>query len=190
MDENLDGYRVTSLRGLIDTHSPEDLDNILSVFSCERDKDVESFLKHKAIVQEKKQISRTYLIFNARVRPELMAYFTVAISNMDVADLQCDDKIRKKMNINRGVAQNYLLGQLGKRDDAEKGLGTFAMAHALNRIREANLNVGCRVIRVDCRPSLVRYYKENGFIFARRNGNDGLCQMVRMLNPQPAETPS
>ena len=186
MDENLDGYRVTSLRGLIDTHSPEDLDNILSVFSCERDKDVESFLKHKAIVQEKKQISRTYLIFNARVRPELMAYFTVAISNMDVSDLQCDDKIRKKMNINKGVAQNYLLGQLGKRDDAEKGLGEFAIEQAADRILTANLNVGCRVIRVDCKTSLLKYYTDNGFVFARHNKDNDLMQMIRIIGTPAA----
>ena len=179
-------YDVTPLRILLSSYPEELVSKVLSGFSCKKDRDVESFLKEKAIVQEKKQISRTYLIFAVGTRPELMAYFTVAISNMDVSDLQCDDKIRKKMNINRGLAQNYLLGQLGKRDDAEKGLGEFAIEQAVDRILTANLNVGCRVIRVDCKTSLLKYYTENGFVFARHNKDNDLMQMIRIIGTPAA----
>ena len=183
-------YDVTPLRILLSSYPEESVAEMLSGFSCKKDRDVELFLKEKAIVQEKKHISRTYLIFAVGKRPKLMAYFTIAISNMDVSDLQCEDKIRKKMNINKGIAQNYLLGQLGKRDDAEKGLGEFAMAHALNRIKEANLNVGCRVLRVDCKPSLLRYYTDNGFIFARHNKDNDLMQMIRIIGAPAAQAHS
>jgi len=50
---------------------------MLSKFSCKRDVDVESFLKEKAVIQEKKHISRTYLIFSKEPK-ELVAYFTLA----------------------------------------------------------------------------------------------------------------
>ncbi|MCL1905040.1 MAG: hypothetical protein FWG19_02825 [Methanomassiliicoccaceae archaeon] len=179
-------YEVFPLRNILSTYPEKVVSEKLSRFSCERDRDVELFLKEKAIVQEKKHISRTYLIFTADTKTELMAYFTIAISNMDVADLQCEDKIRKKMNINKGVAQNYLLGQLGKRDDAEKGLGEFAIEQAVDRILTANLNVGCRVIRVDCKTSLLKYYTENGFVFARHNKDNDLMQMIRIIGTPAA----
>ena len=182
----ISSYEVFSLRRALSLHSEESVSKMLSGFSCKKDRDVELFLKEKAIVQEKKHISRTYLILTADTNAELMAYFTVAISNMDVSDLQCDDKIRKKMNINRGLAQNYLLGQLGKRDGAEKGLGEFAIEQAVDRILTANLNVGCRVIRVDCKTSLLKYYTENGFVFARHNKDNDLMQMIRIMGTPAA----
>ncbi|MCL2786708.1 MAG: hypothetical protein FWD81_05785, partial [Methanomassiliicoccaceae archaeon] len=157
----------------------------LSRFSCKRDADVESFLKEKAIVQEKKQISRTYLIFSTDLK-ELVAYFTVAISNMEVSDLQCSRSMEQKMNINKGTAQCYLLGQLGKCDNASEGLGKFAMEQAMDRIVNANLNVGCRLLRVDCRDVLKKYYENNGFTFARRNKDNDLIQMIRIMGAPPS----
>jgi len=168
---------------------PEELVSCkLSGFSCEKDKDVESFLKEKAIVQEKKHISRTYLVYSVD-QFEIMAYFTLAISNMDASGLQCSKGMEHKMNINRGSAQCYLLGELGKCDKAPKGLGKFAMDQAMDRILAANLNVGCRLLRVECKDALATYYEDNGFTFARRNKDNDLMQMVRIIGtlpPQPA----
>jgi len=161
---------------------------MLSKFSCKRDADVESFLKEKAIIHEKKNVSRTYLIFSKELK-ELVAYFTVAISNMDASSLECSKGMEHNMNIKKGFAQCYLLGQVGKCDKAPKGLGKFAIGHAVNRIMSANLNVGCRLMRVDCRNALRTYYEENGFTFARRNKDNDLMQMVRIigtLSPQSA----
>jgi hypothetical protein len=161
---------------------------MLSKFSCKRDADVESFLKEKAIIHEKKNVSRTYLIFMADPI-ELMAYFTLAISNMDASSLQCSKNMEQRMNIKRGSAQCYLLGQLGKCDKAPRGLGKFAMDQATDRVLAANLNVGCRLLRADCKGALTEYYKDNGFMFARCNEENGLMQMVRIigtLSPQSA----
>ena len=91
------------------------------------------------------------------------------------------------MNINKGTAQCYLLGQLGKCDDAPKGLGKFAMDQAMDRIIAANLNVGCRLLRADCRNALKKYYTDSGFKLARRNKDDDLLQMVRILGVLPAQ---
>jgi hypothetical protein len=135
-------------------------------------------------MQEKKNISRTYLIFSLDAF-ELIAYFTVAISNMEVSDLQCNRSMEQKMNINKGTAQCYLLGQLGKCDKASKGLGKFAMDQAVDRIMAANLNVGCRLIRVDCHEVLRKYYEDNGFKLARLNKDNDLLQMVRIIGSLP-----
>ena len=177
-----------SLNELLSTYPEKAVSGILSKFSCKRDYDVESFLKEKAILQEKKHISRTYLIFSADPI-ELMAYFTLAISNMDVSGLQCSKNMERKMNINKGSAQCYLLGQLGKCDKAPGGLGKFAVGHALSRIVAANLNVGCRLLRADCKDALKDYYEDKGFTLARRNRDNDLMQMIRIIGtlpPRPA----
>jgi hypothetical protein len=176
---------VTPLRILLEEYPEGSISDLLSKFSCKRDTDVESFLKGKATVQEKKNVSRTYLIFTADSK-ELVAYFTVAISNMDVSDLQCSRSMEQKMNINKGTAQCYLLGQLGKCDNAPRGLGKFAMEQAMDRIMNANLNVGCRLLRVDCHDALKKYYESNGFTFARRNKDNDLIQMIRIIGALPS----
>jgi len=175
-----------SLKDLLSVYPEESVSKKLSGFSCKRDADVESFLKTKAIAQEKRQISRTYLIFTAD-RKELVAYFTVAISSMEVSDLQCSKNMERMMNIQKGLAQCYLLGQLGKCDGTPMGLGKFAMGHAINRIMAANLNVGCRLLRVDCKDSLKKYYEENGFSSARRNKDNDYMQMIRIIGTLPAQ---
>ena len=174
-------YSVVSLNKLLYELPEEDVSAILSSFSCERDKDVESFLRDKAVVQEKKHISRTYLIVSNGEETELMAYFAVAVSSVEGDDLECSNSMRKKMNISGGLAMSYLIGQLGKRDGGAKGLGTFAIERAIGVIIEANARVGCRVIRIDCRESLIGYYESNGFTLVRSNKEGNLNLMVRII---------
>jgi len=174
-------YSVAALSKFLSEVPEGEVSDMLSSFSCKRDKDVESFLKDKAIIQEKKHISRTYLIFDEDAGSELVAYFTVAVSSMEDKDLVFSGNLRKKMNINNGSAQSYLIGQIGKLDGAQKGLGRFAIEKAIDRIVSANAKVGCRVVRVDCRPSLVNYYKDNGFTLIRQNADRDLNEMVMIL---------
>jgi hypothetical protein len=54
MRDSLRESKIFPLRKLIADLTQEELSDIISSFSCERDRDVESFLKEKAIVQEKK----------------------------------------------------------------------------------------------------------------------------------------
>jgi len=166
----------------------KDVSAVLSSFSCERDKDVESFLRDKAVVQEKKHVSRTYLIVSNGEEPELMAYFALAVSSMEGDDLRCSNSMRKKMNISGGLAMSYLIGQLGKRDGSAKGLGKFAIEVAMGYILDANAKVGCRVIRIDCKPSLISYYENNGFTFVGCNEEGNLSLMVRIIETNAVRT--
>ena len=175
------GYKVLSLKKVIAESSPERVSEILDSFSCKKDMDVESFLKEKAVIQEKKHISRTYLIFTDELNPKLEAYFTVAISCFGVKDVRCSNELLRKMNVRKDVAQAYLIGQIGKQDGGERGLGSFAITCAKELIEEANSKVGCRVIRLDCKPPLVKYYSDNGFKLTGHNADGTLEQMVCII---------
>jgi len=168
----------------------EYLSKIISSFSCKRDTDVESFLKNNAIMYEKRHLSRTYLMFADNTGRELDAYFTVAVSSMDVSGLECSNELRKKMNINDKLAQSYLIGQIEKRDGGEKGLGELAISSAVKMITKVNVMVGCRVIRLDCKPSLIKYYTDNGFTYAGKDEKKRLHHMVRIINTKAAAAAS
>jgi len=154
---------------------------MLSEFSCSKDKDVQRFLRKRAIEFEKKQVSRTYLLFDSESASKLVAYFTIAISSLYVDSLQCDVELIEKMNVNRGIAQSYLIGQLGKIDGYEKRIGNFAIYHALDPIEGVNKVVGCPVIRLDCKDALVNYYEGKGFRLLSKGDND-LNKMIMMIS--------
>ncbi|MDR2699131.1 MAG: hypothetical protein LBB30_05605, partial [Candidatus Methanoplasma sp.] len=61
------------------------------------------------------------------------------------------EEILAQMNVNHGVAQAYLLGQLAKADGVEKGFGRMMIEHALDAFSKGNEMFGCRVVRLDCR---------------------------------------
>ena len=143
---------------------------------------MESYLKEKAILHERKHISRTYLLFTDDNGPKPVAYFSIAVSCMEVNDLECSNGLRKKLNINKDIAQSYLIGQIGKCDGTEKGLGERAIEIAIDLIADVNSKVGCRVIRVDCKDVLIDYYRDNGFRLVRRNKDGDLNQMVQIID--------
>jgi len=160
---------------------PEQIADMLSTFSCEKDEDVEYFLHNIAVMYEKKHIARTGLIFEKGSYSKPIAYFSVAVSSMNTSKLEFDGKLRKKMNIHNDTAQSYLIGQLGKRDDAPKGLGEFALSCAIDLIMDAHERVGCRVLRLDCKKGLIDYYTERGLVTAGHNEEKDLYQMIRIL---------
>jgi len=186
MRADLTDYNVIPLRRVMAEYPQEYLSRIISSFSCKRDTDVESFLKDKAVMYEKKHLSRTYLIFADNSSRDLEAYFTVAVSSMDVSGLECSNELQKKMNINNNLAQSYLIGQIGKRDDGEKGLGELAISSAMKMITKVNEKVGCRVIRLDCKPSLIKYYTDKGFTYAGKDEKKKLHHMVRIITTKAA----
>jgi len=73
------------------------------------------------------------------------------------------------------------IGQLGKVDGYSKKVGDLAMDFALNIINSANLLIGCRTVRLDCRDALVDYYEKKGFIPLNRDGEKDLNRMVMIL---------
>jgi len=58
-------FSVLALNKILGTWPEHTVIEILSEFSCTKDKDVERYLKKKAIEYEKSQISRTYLLFDS-----------------------------------------------------------------------------------------------------------------------------
>ena len=61
-------YKVISLRTLLDNLGENDtkLDNILKRFSCQNEKDLETFLHSKAIIYEKSNIGKTFLLVDEK----------------------------------------------------------------------------------------------------------------------------
>ena len=162
--------------------SPELL-SLLSSFRCSAEPAAENFLRNVALRHEKNGISRTYLFLEEMDNaPYVRGFFTLAIKCLHLNEHhKVPEKIFERMNVDRGVAQAYLLGQLAKADGTEKGFGRMMIARALDAFSKGHEMFGCKVVRLDCKDKLMGYYESCGFAYTGKNRDGSLNQMVAII---------
>ena len=118
-------YTVFNIREYLNGNNEElgedDLRQVLSEFSCEKNPDVERFAKEQSIEFAKKQQSVTYLVFSTE-DAELVGYFAITIKPITVNVESFSNTIKKKLaRVSELNEQNhtynmaaYLIAQLGK----------------------------------------------------------------------------
>ncbi len=161
----------------------------LSSFSCEKEPEIERFLKERSIPFEKAHKSRTYLIVEKKSSPKegivIIAYISLALASFRI-QRNVSNAMRKRLN---GIFMNddvpcFLIGQLGKNDRYYgEIMGSELIDYAMNFLEKGHDLVGGRFVRVDCHRDerLIRFYEENGFMQVQMNDESGLLQMVRFF---------
>ncbi|NLI93740.1 MAG: hypothetical protein GX434_16580 [Peptococcaceae bacterium] len=178
--------------------SEETVTEVISTFYCSKDHDIESFLKkeNKAILYERKAKSRTYFIFDENGLENgnfiLLAYFSIAMQTLKIPNGTAASQIRKLDGLYAKKGSEaiteipaFLIGQLAKNDEyADKITGDELLEYALSVISKAQGIVGGRVVFIECQdqPQLKDFYARNGFKYFRKDPNDGLVQMIRLLD--------
>ncbi|MCL2712148.1 MAG: hypothetical protein FWD37_02575 [Methanomassiliicoccaceae archaeon] len=170
------------LRDLMNEMDENKLSSLLNSFECTRNKDSENFLKNASKRHDKKDISRTYVMVDFD-KNKVFGYYTLAMKCLNVSDIDPNlgEEFIRSMNLNDGTAQAFLLGQLARSDEAEKGSGKMMLDHALVILTRIKEKIGCRMVRLDCRDDLIRYYETQGFRRIRKNNEKDLNQMVRFI---------
>lgn len=95
-------------------------------------------------------------------------------------------KTRKSMNIDSktSIVQSFLIGQLSRSAEAPKGLGSYLLDVAFEKLNRARELVGCRIVRLDCHDELVSYYTSHGFKLITKNDDRSLNQMMTVIRPK------
>jgi len=156
------------------------LSSFLSEFRCSRSRDSEHFLRKTALKHEARDISRTYLAIDLE-KNIISGYFTLAFKCLNVKDIGMDAHLTEMMNVRDDVAQSYLIGQLARSDDAERGSGRIMLDEALRMFFKGKGMFGCRTVRLDCRDELVDYYISRGFQPIGKNADLDLNQMAKFI---------
>ncbi len=149
------------------------VEGALSSFSCERDIDVQNFLKDLAVQFERDQQAATFLLFNDKASKDghlqLDGYFSLALK---VFSFEGDISNRTKKRLS-GKTDNqvpaYLIGQLARNDLTPKGTGAKLLELAIQYIKNAQAYIGGRLVYLDCKDELLPYYTSKGFQFIQRN---------------------
>jgi len=177
-------YSIYKLQNMIEIMDEKKLRSLLKTFKCSAEPSAEHFLNNIAVRHEKADISRTYIALEANSSDEkrIKGFFTLAIKCLSVNEpFSVSTEIFEQMNVNRDVAQAYLLGQLAKADDIEKGFGKVMIKRALGIFTTGKEMFGCKVVRLDCKDSMIGYYESLGFIFVRKNIDNTLNQMIAII---------
>lgn len=175
-------YRTVMLKDMLEEIGEEKTNEILSDFSCPFDKDIENFIKNKAIGFEKAGISRTHLVY-ALIKGN--AQF-VGIYSLSQKPLFYDGKLSRKdkklfygttyavsscdplMASGERYVHSILLGQLSKNyanGNNEYISGDVLINLAFQRIIEWYKLSGGVTVHLDCHNNekLKKFYTKHGF---------------------------
>ena len=172
------------------------IEQAFSRFSCNRDLEIENFLKHRAMRFEELGKSRTYVFIDRSAlgdkEVEVWGFFSIA---PQVLYLSEDMSIRQRKELDGFSGKIHgkklaalpvvLIGQLGKNDQyASIITGEELLAYALSIVQSAHDLIGGRIVMVDVKTEavgLIRFYEEHDFVLISEDPETGLSQMIYML---------
>lgn len=178
------GYKIINLKDIYNAIGEVQTKEKLREYKCDLNKDVEYFLREKAIEFSKQDFSRTYIIMSQyKGKDEIVGYFAIANKVTNIKKVTLSETKRKrllKFAIYDKESKSYsialpLIGQIGKNynNNYNKLIsGDILLKLACDKIREAQELIGGRFIFLECedKPQLKEFYESNGFVcFGKRN---------------------
>jgi len=167
----------------------EVISEAIAAFSC-KDKDVEYFLKNKSFEFEKRDKSRTYLVFDdakyVAGDVTILAYFTLSLKSLDFRDTLSKSKIKDIDGFSKEVSgvAIALIGQFGKDENEAKNVpGKDLLDLCMDKIYQVKTLIGGRYVLIECQDidKVVNFYRANGFETLQLDKSDNYLQMVRRL---------
>lgn len=172
------------LSSVLERYPKEDVKRFLGTFRCSKDTDLEEFLHDKAIMFEDKGRSRTCLLLNDEGDNRILAYFTLALTEITVPEENSlSNSTVRRMDLSGGKTVGYLIGQLAKDDSVKEHIGHYLMDVAAEQLKVSYMQNGGRVMCIDCKEPMIGYYENEGFVLVEPspNGKNGLYRLVRLF---------
>ncbi|MBQ7421833.1 MAG: hypothetical protein IJV27_06825 [Prevotella sp.] len=186
---------LVPLRRLLSDWEQSRVTDAINKFTCEKDPDIEFFLKERAIDFERISKSRTYLLCEreefSKGRLAILGYFTLSLKSLALSkDLSV--RQRKELDGFRGklhgepvqIISCYLIGQLAKNSAKSAALcGADILNAAVSLSNMAATITGGRWVLVEChdKPQLINFYNNNSFQRIETDQHGDMCQMIRRV---------
>ncbi len=174
-------YLRINLEDMLESIGEDRTKAILTEFSCEINRDVENFIKYKAIEFSKQSIAKTQLIYYVEniegcVVKKLVGYFSLTQKSIYVSKKALSNKLSGKLkrfarfDHDKGcyVLPVILIGQIGKNytDNGNKYIsGDDLLEFAFQSITLVQRYIGGRFVYLESedKEKLVEFYARNGF---------------------------
>lgn len=169
------GYNVIRLKDVYLTIGEKETKELIKDFECPLNKDVEYFLKQKAIEFSKQDIAETFLVtMPYKEKNVIVGYFAIANKTTEVSRNMFKGRSKKRFLKFATYRQEYerycislpLIGQLGKNFHNEYNKlisGNILLKLACDKIREVQEIMGGRIIYLECEDKikLKEFYESN-----------------------------
>lgn len=177
-------YNVISLKDMYEAIGEEKTKEILNDFECKLNKDVEYFIKEKALQFLKMRISQTFLVSSSyKGKNVIVGYFALTNKITKIKKSSLSNSVKKRITrfAEQITKEKYytvslpLIGQLGKNYKNNYNLlitGDELLNLACNKVAEAQNILGGKFAYVECEDKeiLKNFYESNGFVcFGKRN---------------------
>lgn len=168
--------------GVQDLIGENELQEILSDFSSPKNKDVEMFLKDRAIEFTKKHQSVTYLVFSAETM-DLAGYFSIAMKPVVISAEGLSNSVKRRLDrLSKYDKENgtytvaaYLIAQFGRNYSNSVTCpisGTELMDYAIAQLSAIQFQLGGLMVYLECeeKEALIHFYQDKkGFrLFGER----------------------
>ncbi len=177
-------YNLISLNDMYEAIGEEKTKEILNEFECTLNKDVEYFIKEKAIQFLKMGISKTFLVSSSyKGNNVIVGYFSLTNKITKIKKSSLSNSLRKRISrfAEATSTDKYyvvslpLIGQLGKNyannyNSLIKGDDLLKLA--CDKVKEAQNILGGKFAFIECedKKALQDFYESNGFVcFGKRN---------------------
>lgn len=178
------GYKIVSLKDIVEEMGEGFAKQTLSTFSCPYNKDVEYYIRHTSIEFAKQNLAPTFLVY-ASYKNEwvLCGYFTISLKMFTISKKNVGtntfrrlkkfgtyDDMTKTCNI-----AAPLIAQLSKNFTGDYNnliTGKELLELACREIRRAQTSIGGKIVYLECedKSRLLEFYNSFGFReFGKRN---------------------
>ena len=200
------GYNIVSLKKICNSIGETKAKELVADFECNLNKDVELFLREKAIEFFKQGIAETFIVTSSyKDKQVIVGYFSIAHKITKIRRNVLSGNTKRRLlrfaeydTLNKCyIISLPLIGQLGKnyKNNYDKLItGDILLKLAFDTIKVAQDIFGGKFVFLECEdtPKLKDFYESNGFVcFGKRNldkdereTNSGqyLLQMLRDLS--------
>ena len=168
-------FNTVNILDLADIIGEEEVQSILSDFSCEKNMEIEVSVRKIAFDFSKKKMSVTYLVFNEDT--ELAAIFALTHKAVQIGNDGLSKTAKKKMQrfaqldeeSNAYVISAFLIAQFGKNSGyhGEPLSGNHLMSIVEDVLVQVQKQIGGSVVYLECeeKEELLNFYQkeENGY---------------------------
>lgn len=181
-------YTILRLSDLLNTQGEEVTKSILATFYSPNNKDVDIFLKQKALIFDKQSFAKVHLVFTKyKGEQALVGYYALANKSFVVkanvnktSSAKISQSLRKRIakfayldkDTNQFIVTAPLIGQLGKNYNYKDLIsGDTLLRYACDTVKEIQSLAGGKFVYLECedKPFLIDFYTRNGFVnFGKR----------------------
>lgn len=167
----MSNFETVNILDMIDAIGEEELQFILSDFSCPKNLEIEHFVRKNAIEFAKRKMSITYLVIDEKSR--IVGIFTLTHKAVQLLDAGLTGTVRKKIQrharldevTDSYILSAFLIAQFGKnyqygKSNALKGNELMDMTIVI--LKEIQRQIGGGVVYLECedKPQLLSFYSK------------------------------